>query len=115
MRRLCLAAATALALSGPALADADGPDAWRVVGVGADDVLNARVGPGTGYFVIDALPHDARGVQTIACIPSITDGQYFALSGAEQQALGNMAAWCLVTWNGAQRGWVNRRFLAEDG
>ncbi|TQF00373.1 MAG: hypothetical protein FKY71_03550 [Spiribacter salinus] len=34
-------------LGGPAAADADGPDAWRVVDVAPDDALNAPMGPGT--------------------------------------------------------------------
>ena len=56
-------AATGLACAPfPASAEIDGhgPDAWRVTGVAADDVLNARVGPGTGYPVIDSFAHDAR-------------------------------------------------------
>ena len=52
----------------PLWATADGPDAWRVVGVASDDVLNARIGPGTAYFVIDALAHDARSKPPIFLI-----------------------------------------------
>lgn len=37
-------------------ATADGPDFYRVVGVAADDMLNLRRGPGTGYEVIVGLP-----------------------------------------------------------
>ncbi|AHM04126.1 hypothetical protein roselon_01760 [Roseibacterium elongatum DSM 19469] len=95
-------------------ATADGPDAWRVTGVASDDVLNVRVGPGTAYFVIDALPHDARGVQMDICVPTVTRDQYFALGPADQAALNAYTPWCLVEWQGVQRGWVNRRFLTED-
>lgn len=35
--------AASLAFCGPAAAGADGPDAWRVVGVAPDDALNARM------------------------------------------------------------------------
>lgn len=98
----------------PAHATADGPDAWRVQGVAAGDVLNVRVGPGTQYFVIDALPPDARGVQVAHCVPTVTQAQFFALAPAQQQALNTYQPWCLVSWNGAQRGWVSRRFLTED-
>ena len=62
MRRLALATLAAAALANSALATADGPDAWRVTGVSPGDVLNVRVGPGTEYFAITALPHDARGL-----------------------------------------------------
>ena len=40
----------------PATATADGPDFYRVVGVAAEDYLNLRRGPGTGYEVIVGLP-----------------------------------------------------------
>lgn len=95
-------------------ATADGPDAWRVQNVASHDHLNARVGPGTSYFVIDALPYNARQVQVVFCTPTTTREQYFALSYHQQQQLNGYATWCLVNWNGQQRGWVNRRFLTED-
>ncbi|MFO7758360.1 MAG: hypothetical protein R6V26_07765 [Roseovarius sp.] len=46
-------------MSGPVLADADGPDARRVVDVAPDDSLNARMGPGSDYSVIGTFDHDA--------------------------------------------------------
>lgn len=115
MRRLALAALACAALTAPAHATADGPDAWRVTGVSASDVLNIRVGPGTDYFVISALPHNARGLQLGTCVPTVTREQYFSLTAAQQQRLNAMSAWCVVIYNGQQLGWVNRRFLTEDG
>ena len=103
-----------VALAPAAHATADGPDAWRVIDVAPTDVLNARVGPGTDYMVIDALPFNARGVQVEYCVPTVTRDQYFALTNEQQQALNAQASWCLVIWDGLQRGWVNRRFLTED-
>lgn len=110
-----LLALTVFGYLGQAHATADGPDAWRVYNVAPDDRLNARVGPGTIYFVIDALPYNARQVQVVVCTPTTTREQYFALGSDDQQRLNNFPAWCLVHWNGQQRGWVNRRFLTEDG
>jgi len=113
MRRLALT--LALFLAAPmAHAEADGPDAWRVIGVASNDVLNVRAGPGTDYMILDALPHNARGIQLGACVPTVTREQYFALTEAQQQQLNNYPAWCVVVWDGTQRGWVNRRFLGED-
>lgn len=112
--RLTLVATLLAALAPAANATADGPDAWRVFNVASNDVLNTRVGPGTSYFIIDALPHNARGVQIEFCVPTVTQQQYFALSAQQQQQLETYPAWCLVFWNGVQRGWVNRRFLEED-
>ncbi|WP_044007026.1 SH3 domain-containing protein [Jannaschia sp. CCS1] len=117
MTRLCAKLALILALLTPltAHATADGPDAWRVQGVASHDHLNVRVGPGVDYFVIDALPHNARQVQVVVCTPTTTREQYFALPHHLQQRLNSYSTWCLVNWNGHQRGWVNRRFLTEDG
>ena len=115
MRRLAVTALFATALAGSALATADGPDAWRVSGVSPGDVLNVRVGPGTDYFVLTALPHDARGLQVGTCTPTVTQAQYFALSPAAQAQLGRYTRWCVVSLAGEQLGWVNARFLAEDG
>ena len=105
----------ALLLAAPtAHAEADGPDAWRVIDVASNDVLNVRAGPSAEYMILDALPHDARGLQLGACVPTVTRDQFFALTEAQQQQLNAYAAWCVVIWDGVQRGWVNRRFLGED-
>jgi uncharacterized protein YraI len=95
-------------------AEADGPDAWRVIGVASDDVLNVRAGPGTDYMILAALPHNARGIQLGACVPTVTREQFFALTEAQQAQLNSYSAWCIVNWGGQQYGWVNRRFLGED-
>ncbi|ABD56391.1 SH3 domain-containing protein [Jannaschia sp. CCS1] len=77
-----------------------GPDFWRVSGVANWDVLNVRAGPGVAYNVVDRLPHNARQVQVVSCVPIATSR--------------GPANWCLVNWQGYQRGWVNSRFLRED-
>lgn len=84
----------------PAQATADGPDFWRVHSVASWDVLNVRDGPGVAFSIIDALPFNARRVQVVNCVEIGTSR--------------GPATWCLVNWQGFQRGWVNRRFLAED-
>lgn len=112
--RLALILTVLASVGQVANATADGPDSWRVYNVASHDHLNARVGPGTNFFVIDALPYNARHVQVVFCTPTTTREQYFALSHHLQQRLNNYPTWCLVNWNGHQRGWVNRRFLTED-
>ncbi len=103
-----------------AFAEADGPDAWRVIGVSPDDHLNARMGPGIEYPVLAALPHDARALQMQACVPTFPVGDAPVLSD-EMRRLLDAPVWCLVSWTPTQnspefgRGWVNRRFLGEDG
>ena len=76
-----------LPLAAHAEIDGHGPDAWRVTGVAADDVLNARMGPGTNYPVIETFAHDERGMQQITCVPFFAPGHYMATSQAQIDAL----------------------------
>lgn len=112
-RRAALAAAAFLALSLPAAAQMDGhgPDAWRVVNVASNDVLNARIGPAVDYDRIAALPPNAIGVQVRVCVPTVSQAQYMALDPANQSRLNAMTPWCLVFWQNRQIGWVNRNYL----
>ncbi|SLN71780.1 hypothetical protein PSM7751_03875 [Pseudooceanicola marinus] len=94
--------------------DGHGPDAWRVTGVAADDVLNARMGPGTGYPVIETFAHDARGLEEIACVPFFTMAHYSAMTEAEIEAL--PPRWCLVrSADMSKAGWVAQRYLIAEG
>lgn len=93
--------------------DGHGPDAWRVSGVSADDVLNARMGPGTNYRIIETFAHDARGLQLITCVPFYTMAHAAAMSAAERDAL--PPRWCLMrSADLSKAGWVAQRYLAED-
>lgn len=113
-RHICIAAfAVLLAASGAAWAEADGPDAWRVVDVAANDALNVRMGPGTEYPVIGRFEHDERGLRQVTCVPLVTAEQHFAMSEAARNAL--PPRWCLMkSADNSVEGWVAQRFLAED-
>lgn len=101
-------------LAAAARADADGPDAWRVVDVAADDSLNVRMGPGTAWPVLGTFGPAARGLQSITCVPLVTDGEWFGMSDAQRHSLPQR--WCLVQGaSGSPSGWVAARYLAEDG
>ncbi|QXT40669.1 SH3 domain-containing protein [Gymnodinialimonas ceratoperidinii] len=80
--------------------DGHGPDFYRVHGVAYHDHLNVRHGPGVRNHVVDRLPYNARGIQLGTC--------------AQISTTRGPATWCIVSWNGYQRGWVNARYLAED-
>src|SRR5690625_918357 len=114
--RKALGAAVAFGLAaGLAHADIDGhgPDAWRVTGVAADDMLNARMGPGTEYKVIEHFAPDERGMQQITCVPFYTLGHYSSMTEAERDAL--PARWCLMRSEDLTRaGWVAQRFITPD-
>ncbi|MBI6630667.1 SH3 domain-containing protein [Pontibaca salina] len=109
-------AVSALVLAAPAAqADLDGhgPDAWRVTGVAANDMLNVRMGPGTNYKVIERFAPNERGLQQITCVPFYQLRHYSEMSEAEIKAL--PAPWCLVRAADMTRaGWVSQRFIEPD-
>lgn len=116
IRKIILLSAAALGL-GTVAAQADldghGPDAWRVTGVAANDMLNARMGPGTQYEVIEQFAPDERGLEQITCVPFYALRHYAEMSEAQIQAL--PPRWCLM--RGADRmraGWVAQRFITPD-
>lgn len=105
-----------VALAAPAARaeiDGHGPDAWRVTGVAANDVLNARMGPGTHYPVIETFAPDERGLQLITCVPYHSLAHYSAMTDAQIKAL--PPRWCLMRDAQMHRaGWVAQRFLTPD-
>jgi hypothetical protein len=118
MKRFFLAGALSCAMalaasSVQAEIDGHGPDAWRVTGVAADDVLNMRMGPGTNYLVIDSLPPDARGLQQVTCVPLLLPSIHQRLSEEQRNSLPQR--WCLMrTDDFIKAGWVAQRFLEPD-
>lgn len=113
--KAALAALAVMFSLSPAMAELDGhgPDAWRVTGVRADDALNARMGPGTSYRVIETFAHDERGMILITCVPYMTLAHYSEMTQAEIDAL--PARWCLMRDAGLSKaGWVAQRFITPD-
>lgn len=94
--------------------DGHGPDAWRVTGVAANDVLNVRMGPGTNYPVIETFAHNERNLQQITCVPYHTLAHYQALTQAQIAALPDR--WCLMrNASMTKAGWVAQRFITPEG
>src|SRR5690606_24678424 len=94
--------------------DGHGPDAWRVTGVSANDTLNARMGPGTGYPVIETFAHDERNMQQITCVPFYTAAHYEAMTPAQIEAL--PPRWCLMrNASMSKAGWVAQRYITPEG
>lgn len=94
--------------------DGHGPDAWQVHGVSADDVLNARMGPGTDYAIIETFAHDERGLRQVTCVPYFTMSHFSDMTEAEYKAL--PSPWCFMQSADLRKaGWVSQRYLAEDG
>lgn len=115
MMRQTFTVATFILMASVAQADLDGhgPDAWRVTGVASDDMLNARMGPGTEYKVIEKFAPDERGLQQITCVPYYAPHHYMEMSEAQIKAL--PPRWCLMRDAGMMRaGWVAQRFITPD-
>lgn len=98
---------------GMAIADADGPDFFRVTGVAANDVLNIRDRPSPRGIKLGAIPHNGRAVQNLGCqgLPSFADWQRMTET-QRQQSRRNY--WCRIRYQGVE-GWAAGRYLREDG
>lgn len=110
---------SALMLMAPGGAEAQtgghGPDAWRVTGVAAGEVLDLHMGPGGRYPIIGAFAHDETGLKMTTCVPFTTESQGMMLSREERERLNLRPSWCLMSDARARnQGWVPARFLEED-
>lgn len=96
----------------PALAEADGPDFYRVRLLYPGTGLALQTAPGAGQKVIVWLPHNARKIRNHGCKGGLTFDQHQKATPAERRA-GRFRRWCRVEWRG-KRGWVNGGYLRED-
>jgi len=94
-----------------ALAEASGPDFFRVTGVAADDVLNIREAPESGAPKLGEIPPDADGIRNLGCQGGLSFEEWQAASEAEREA-GRRTRWCRIEFGGVE-GWVAGWFLAE--
>ena len=96
-----------------ALAEADGPDHWKVVGVEAGDVLNIRQEPSARSAKIGEIPPDGTCVKNIRCQGGLTFEEFTTLSEAEKaKIIKERPRWCLIEYKGIE-GWVAGRYLRE--
>ena len=100
-----------IAMVGASLADADGPDFYRVTGVASDDVLNIRAKPNASSEKLGSIPHDADGIQNRGCEGGLSYAEW-AEATEEERAASVRRRWCRVSFAGSE-GWVAGRFLAE--
>lgn len=113
LRQIFAAIAFALVASAAPAQDGHGPDAWRVTGVAANDVLNGRMGPGTNYPVIERFAPNEHSLHQITCVPYMTFAHHSAMSAAQRAAL--PPRWCLIQSSDfARAAWVNASYLQED-
>ena len=89
-------------------ATADGPDFYRVVGIGKSDFLALRSGPGPSFRLLAKIPHDAKNLENLVeCAnPDCT------IFEAITELNADLPRWCRIRY-AAKEGWVNAKFLAE--
>ncbi len=100
---------------GPAAAEADGPDFYRVTGVRPNDVLNIRAAPAANAAKLGTIPPGGRCIRNLDCQGVLSFQEFSTLSQAEQaRRLKQNPRWCRVEYQGIT-GWVAGRYLAEGG
>ncbi len=108
-----LAAVTLTLGSGPASADADGPDFYQVRGVATNDVLHLRAEPNPHAARVGEIPHDGTCIRNLGCQGGLTFQEFTDLSPAEQaRRQQENPRWCRVEYQGVT-GWVAGRYLQE--
>lgn len=95
------------------MAEADGPDYWRVRDVAKDDVLNMRSYATYKAPKIGEIPYDARCIKNMGCQGGLTYQEFTTLSESEKQQITRQRPrWCRVSYQGIT-GWVAGRYLQE--
>lgn len=94
-----------------ALAAADGPDFWNVTGVRPGGSVRVRAAANERSAIVTRLPHDAKGLKNLGCMPAPDFAEWQKLSDAAK-ALSIRARWCRIE-SGGRQGWVPARFLTE--
>ena len=102
-----------LTASGLALAEADGPDYYRVNGVADNDVLNIRSEADPHAIKVGIIPPWGDCVRNLGCKGGLTLEEYTRLSKKERAALiKQRPRWCHIEYQGV-KGWVSGHYLAE--
>ncbi len=96
-----------------AIAEADGPDHWRVTGVGQDDVLNIREEPDPHSRKVGEIPPDGTCIVNLGCVGGLTLEEFTTLSDEEKKKIEHeRPRWCKVEYEKTV-GWVAGRYLTE--
>lgn len=111
-RAVCvLAFAGILYVAPSALADADGPDYFRVAGVKPGSVVNVRRDPAPSAPKVGELPHDADGIMNLGCKGGLSFAEWEKATPA-RRAAARFERWCRISYRGLT-GWVAGWLLAE--
>lgn len=107
------AAAFAVLLPTFAIADASGPDYFRVHGVTSQSALNIRARPSVRSARLGTIPPDATRLRNLGCVGEMSYEEWEAATPGERNAA-RQRVWCKVQYRTVE-GWVAGRFLTEDG
>lgn len=110
-RVLALLTPLVAALPGAGLSEADGPDAFRVIGVADTETLPLRSAPARTAAPVAQIPHGTDGLRNFGCQGQPSLAEWSQATDDERASAANNT-WCSVSYEGA-RGWVPGRFLAE--
>lgn len=99
------------ALTAVAVAQAEGPDYFRITGLKKEDRVNVRRAPNTDAKIVGRIPKDSDGIKNLGCKGGLTQRQWEKASEAKKSAAAR-ERWCQVSF-GDVTGWVLGRFLAE--
>ena len=108
-----LISALLVLFSGNALAEADGPDYYRLRDVSSDDTLNIRAEPDPTATRLGEIPSGADCIRNLGCQGGLSFQEFTTLSKVQQEKrLKQNPRWCKVEYRGIV-GWVAGRYLAE--
>lgn len=109
MQRLLIILLLLLPLS--VLAEADGPDAWKITGISQDSYLNLRKGPSLQFETIGLIPFGTTNLKNLGCFPEFTFKEWDRFNERERQLAINMR-WCRIDYKDVS-GWVFGKYLEE--
>ena len=117
-RRFLFAALASTFITGvpgtPLLAEADGPDYWRVEGVSENDVLNIRTASNPRAEKIGEIPPGSGCIRNLGCVGGVTLKEAMTMTAAEQAVIRrSRPRWCRIEFQGTT-GWVHAHYLRED-
>ena len=93
------------------LAEGDGPDFFRVVGLRHGTNLSVRAEPEAQAPKLGELPYNAEGIRNLGCRGGLSFAEWEKANARERKAA-ELQRWCRVEWRNVT-GWAMAKFLSE--
>jgi uncharacterized protein YecT (DUF1311 family)/uncharacterized protein YraI len=104
-------AAALAGLTAVALAQAGGPEYFRIIELKTDDNVNVRAQPRADSKVVGKIPKSTDGVKNHGCKGGLTAKQWEKATAARKKE-DQRASWCEVEYKDV-KGWLSRRLLVD--